>query len=77
MWAISIETSFFQACEWLDLCARNGITLNPKKFQIAQDTVDFAGLTITPTNIRTSAKFLDAIRNFPTPTDIVQEHGLD
>ena len=70
MWAISIETPFFQACEWLDLCARNGITLNPKKFQFAQDTVDFAGLTITPTNIRPSAKFLDAIRNFPTPTDI-------
>ena len=70
MWATSIETSFFQACEWLDLCARNWITLNPKKFQFAQDTVDFAGLTITPTNIRPSAKFLDAIRNFPTPTDI-------
>ena len=70
MWAISIETSFFQACEWLDLCARNGITLNPKKFLFAQDTVDFAGITITPTNIRPSAKFLDAIRNFPTPTDI-------
>ena len=70
MWAISIETSFCQACEWLDQCARNGITLNPKKFQFAQDTVDFAGLTITPTNIRPSAKFLDAIRNFPTPTDI-------
>jgi hypothetical protein len=32
--------------------------------------VDFAGLTITPTNIRSSARFLDAIRNFPTPTDI-------
>ena len=70
MWAISIETSFIQACEWLDLCARNRITLNPKKFQFAQDTVDFAGLTITPTNIRPSAKFLDAIRNFPTLTDI-------
>ena len=40
------------------------------KFQFAQDTVDFAGLTITPTNIRPSKEFLDAIRNFPTPTDI-------
>ncbi|VDI84109.1 Hypothetical predicted protein [Mytilus galloprovincialis] len=59
-----------QACEWLDLCARNGITLNPKKFQFAQDTVNFAGLTITLTNIRPSTKFLDAISNFPTPTDI-------
>ncbi|MCW4345270.1 MAG: RNase H-like domain-containing protein, partial [Candidatus Thiodiazotropha endolucinida] len=70
MWENSIEAAFFQACKWFDLCARNGITLNPKKFQFAQDTVDFAGLTITPTNIRPSTKFLDAIRNFPTPTDI-------
>lgn len=70
MWENSIEAAFFQACEWLDMCARNGITLNPKKFQFALDTVDFAGLTITPTNIRPSAKFLDAIRDFPIPTDI-------
>ena len=70
MWEDSIEAAFFQACVWLDLCARNGITLKPKKFQFAQDTVNFAGLTITPTNIRPSKKFLDAIRNFPTPTDI-------
>ena len=70
MWADSIEASFYQTCEWLDLCARNGITLNPKKFLFAQDRVDFAGLTITPTNIRPSANFLDAIRDFPTPTDI-------
>ena len=38
MWARSIEA----ACVWFDLCAHNGITLNPKKFQFTQDTVDFA-----------------------------------
>ena len=65
MWARSIEAAFFKACEWFDLCARNGITLNPKKFQFAQDTVDFAGLSITPTNVQPSTKFLDAIRDFP------------
>ena len=70
MWASNIEEAFFQTCNWLDLCARNGITLNPKKFQFAQDTVEFAGLTITPTNIRPSGKFLDSIRNFPEPKDI-------
>ena len=70
MWADSIQDAFFQACRWFDMCARNGITLNPEKFQFAQDTVDFAGLTITPTNIRPSSKFIDAIRNFPVPTDI-------
>ena len=41
MWEDSIEAAFFQACAWFDLCTRNGITLNPKKFQFAQDTVDF------------------------------------
>ena len=43
---------------------------HPKKFQFAQNTVDFAGLEITKANIRPSAKFLDFIRNFPVPTDI-------
>ena len=70
MWADNIEAAFFQACKWLDLCARNGITLNPAKFQFAQDDVIFAGLTITPTNVKPSKKFLDSIKNFPQPTDI-------
>ena len=70
MWADSIETAFHQTCQWLDLCARNGITLNPKKFQFAQDSVDFAGLTITPTNVKPNQKFLDSIIKFPTPKDI-------
>ena len=70
MWADSIEAAFFQTCNWLDLCARNGITLNPKKFQFCQDSVDFAGLTITPTNVKPSAKFLDSIEKFPEPKDI-------
>ena len=70
MWANSVKEAFFQTCEWLDLCARNGITLNPKKFQFAQDTVEFAGLSITATNVKPSNKFLDSIRQFPTPKDI-------
>ena len=70
MWAESVEAAFLQTCEWLDLCARNGITLNPKKFQFAQDSVDFAGLSITPTNIKPSDKFLDSIERFPEPKDI-------
>ena len=36
----------------------------------AKDTVEFAELPITPTNVRPNTKFLDAIRDFPTPTDI-------
>ena len=70
LWANSVEAAFHQTCEWLDLCAQNGITLNPKKFQFAQHTVTFAGVQITPTNVAPSEKFLDSIRNFPTPKDI-------
>ena len=70
MWANTVEEAFHQTCKWLDLCARSGITLNPKKFQFALDTVDFAGLTITPTNVKPSSKFLDSISQFPTPKDI-------
>ena len=48
MWADTFEASFYQACEWLDLCARNGITLNHKKFQFAQDRVVLLGLPLHP-----------------------------
>ena len=70
MWAPTIEEAFYQTCKWLDLCGKNGITLNPKKFQFAEETVDFAGLTITPTSIKPCAKFLKSIAEFPTPKDI-------
>ena len=70
MWAHSVQEAFFQTCKWLDLCARNGITLNPKKFQFALDTVEFAGLTVTSENIKPSQKFLNSILKFPTPKDI-------
>ncbi|VDI84186.1 Hypothetical predicted protein [Mytilus galloprovincialis] len=40
----------------------------PSPFHLADRVPQ--GLTITPTNIRPSTKFLDAISNFPTPTDI-------
>ena len=70
MWAGSIEDAFFQTCRWLDLCGRNGITLNPKKFQFAMETVDFAGLTISATNIKPGTKYIKSIEEFPTPKDI-------
>jgi hypothetical protein len=30
LWADDLEDSFFQAVHWLDICGRNGITLNPE-----------------------------------------------
>ncbi|XP_071478837.1 uncharacterized protein [Diadema antillarum] len=70
LWADTLRDSFFQAVEWLDICGRNGITLNPKKFTFGADVVEFAGFEITPDSVRPCQKYLQAILDFPTPTDI-------
>ena len=70
LWAPTIEGSFHKAVEWLDICGRNGITLNPEKFVFAQDDVDFAGFEITNNSVRPCQKYLRAIRDFPQPRNI-------
>ena len=79
LWSNNLEESFFQACNWLDICGRNGITLNPEKFVFGQETVEFAGFEITADSVRPCRKFLDAIIDFPQPkniTDIRSWFGL-
>ena len=70
LWESSIKTAFFQACQWIDLCGRNGIILNIDKFQFAKDTVEFAVFEITNDSIRPCNAFLRAIRDFPCPRNI-------
>ena len=79
LWSKSIEEAFFHAVDWLDLCGRNGIVLNPAKFVFSKQTVDFAGFTITPTSVKPCADSLKAIAEFPSPkniTDIRSWFGL-
>ena len=79
LWSETIEEAFYQAVEWLQICATNGITLNPHKFHFAEDEVEFAGFTVTPTEVRPADKFTAAVREFPTPkgiTDIRAWFGL-
>ena len=70
LWQEDIEKAFYHTCQFLTTCGENGITLNPAKFHFAKDVVEFVGFRITPTNVQPSDKYLDAIINFPTPTDI-------
>ena len=70
LWSPDIAEAFHQATEWLDICAWNGITLNPAKFRFAKNRVEFAGFTVTPTEVRPADKFTAAIRDFPTPTSL-------
>ena len=79
LWADSIEKSFHQTVEWLDLCGRNGITLNPEKFAFAEETVEFAGFEIGPDTVRPSSRYMQAISDFPKPrniTDVRSFFGL-
>ncbi len=70
LWKPNIYESFFQAVDWLDLCGRNGVTLNPPKFVFAADEVDFAGFNITLDSVKPCEKYLRAIYEFPTPKNI-------
>ena len=65
-----VADHFLKVAEYLDICARNNIVLNPKKFQFCKDTIDFAGFRVSPTSLMPSGKTLDAIRKFPKPKDI-------
>ncbi|KAJ8373500.1 hypothetical protein SKAU_G00040800 [Synaphobranchus kaupii] len=67
------------AVQWLDICGRNGIILNSEKFVFSAPTVDFAGFTITMTDVRPCSRYLEAIHDFPQPrnvTDIRSWFGL-
>ncbi len=70
LWSDTIEGSYFQAVQWLDKCGRNGIGLNPEKFVFGASTVDFAGFTITMTDMRPCSRYQEAIRDFPEPRNI-------
>lgn len=70
IWGNSVKECFEQAVNWLDVCGRHGIILNPDKFVFAQSTVDFAGFTITKDSVKPASRYISAIRDFPTPSNI-------
>ena len=73
------EAHWWRAFEFLQLCGNAGIVLNAEKFQFAESSVDFAGFRITNDSVEPLPKYLDAIREFPTPknlTDVRSWFGL-
>ena len=68
-----LECHWWRTIDFLSKVGNAGIILNPKKFQFCQKSVDFAGFRISDKLIEPLPKYLDSIRNFPTPksaTDI-------
>ena len=66
----SIEEAFYHVCDFLQLCADNGIVINANKFKFCRQTVEFAGLKITSNGIAPSEKLLVAIKGFLKPENI-------
>ena len=74
-----LEEHWWRTIVLLDTVGRNGMVLNPTKFQFCQREVDFVGFRITEERIDPHPKYFSAIRDFPTPrnaTDIKSWFGL-
>ena len=74
-----MEWHWWRVIDFLELAGRNGIILNPEKFQFCQNTVELASFRISNVTEEPLPKYLDAILKFPTPksiTDICSWFGL-
>ncbi len=70
---------WWRTVDFLTRVGQSGIVLNPDKFQFAEREVDFAGFRVSDTTIEPLPKYLDAIRDFPSPestSDIRSWFGL-
>ena len=79
LWDDDIRTHWSRVLDYLELTGRNGMVLNPTKFQFCSKDVDFAGFHITASGVKPLRKYLDAIAAFPRPktiTDVRAWFGL-
>ena len=70
LWAPTVEEMFWQTHDYLELCSRNGIVFNPKKFVFCREEVEYAGFNIGMDRVKPNEKMLNSIREFPVPKTI-------
>ena len=70
LYSNNIEQCFWQTIEYINLCARNGMVLNPDKFMFRADTIEIAGFDMTRDGYKPTKKMLDSIANFPVLTNL-------
>ena len=63
-----LEQHWWRTIDFLTRVGQAGIVLNPDKFQFAERSVDFAGFRVSDSSIEPLPKYLDAIKEFPSPT---------
>ena len=75
----TLTQHWWRTIDLLTRLGQAGIVLNPDKFQFAERSVDLAGFRVSDATIEPLPKYLDAIREFPSPTsttDIRSWFGL-
>ncbi len=70
LWDDDIESAFWHTFHYLKHCSDNGIIFNVSKFVFAMEECEFAGFELTMDGYRPPARTLNAIKNFPTPTNL-------
>ena len=60
----------------LEIYGKAGLVMNSDKFQLGQDTVDFAGMQVTHNGVRPAREYLRSIENFPAPTNISEARSF-
>ena len=70
IWDDDIESNFHRVCQFIDMCARQGVVFNPKKFQFGEQTVKYLGFMISNSGIHPTTDFIQSVLDFPTPRNI-------
>ena len=71
-YARTIEDLALRFETFLEVCARNHITLNPHKVRIGYSSATFFGFEVDKDGTRLAEKHLDPIRNMVPPTDVFE-----
>ena len=74
-----LELHWWRTIDFLELMGKHEVIINADKLQFCKKEVDFASFRLTSTNVAPLPKYLESIRNFPTPqniTDIRSWFGL-
>ena len=69
-WANSLLQLFFNMAYFLSHTGAHGVIQNPKKFVWGVRELEFLGFWIKQDGVRPTSETLNAIKNFPRPTDV-------
>ena len=70
LWDEQLSDHWWRIIDYLELMGKEGIVLNPSKFQFSKKDVNFAEFRITDHEVKPLDKYLESIKQFPTPRNI-------